>query len=116
MLQNKGYWYEWDGYAGYKEKWQTLAVQFPFVLVTVFTVIVILQKIEFGNRILDFLGSIALELYLVHNLFLLYMPVRNRVGYILACYGASIALASLLHFVDSQLIGLAGQIGRKDKV
>lgn len=116
MLQTKGYWYEWDGYAGYKEKWQTLAVQFPFVLVTVFMVIVILQKIEFGNKVLAFLGDIALELYLIHNLFLLYMPIRNRVGYIIGCYAASIALATLLHLVDRKLIGLVRQIGRKEKL
>lgn len=116
MLQTKGYWYEWDGYAGYKEKWQTLAVQFPFVLVTVFTVIVILQKIEFGNKVLAFLGEIALELYLIHNLFLLYMPIRNRVGYIIGCYAASIALATLLHLVDRKLIGFVRQIGRKEKL
>ena len=116
MIQNKGYWYEWDGYAGYKEKVQTLAVQTPFVLMTVFTVIVILQKIECGNKILDFLGSIALELYLIHNLFLLYMPVSNRIGYILACYAASIVLATVLHLVDRKLLGLTGQIGRKEKL
>lgn len=113
MLQNKGYWYEWDGYAGYKEKLQTLAVQTPFVLMAVFTVIVILQKIEFGNKVLDFLGAIALELYLIHNLFLLYMPASNRVWYIAGCYAASIALASLLHLADRQLIGLFRRIGRK---
>ena len=116
MIQTKGYWFEWDGYAGYKEKVQTLAVQAPFVLMVVFTVIVILQKIEFGNKILDFLGSIALELYLIHNLFLLYMPVSNRVWYILACYAASIALASVLHLADRKLIGLLRQIGRKTKL
>lgn len=116
MLRTKGYWVEWDGYAGYKEKLQTLAVQMPFVLLTVFTVLVILQKIEFGNKILDFLGSIALELYLVHNLFLLYMPASNRIWYIFGCYGASIALASVLHLADRGLIGLIRQIGRKEKL
>ena len=115
MLRTKGYWVEWDGYAGYKEKLQTLAVQTPFVLLAVFTVIVILQKIEFGNKILDFLGSIALELDLVHNLFLLYMPASIRVWYIRGCYGASIALATVLHVADHKLIGLIRQIGRKAK-
>lgn len=116
MLHTTGYWYEWEGYPGYKEKWQTLAFQTPFVIFVVFTVIVVLQKIEIGNKALDFLGSIALELYLIHNLFLLYMPVRNRVGYIVACYAASILVAILLHLIDQKLIGLIRQIGRKEKV
>lgn len=116
MIKNKGYWYEWDGYAGYKEKIQTLAVQTPFVMMTVFTVIVILQKIEFGNKILDYLGAIALELYLIHNLFLLYMPASNRIWYMIGCYAASIALASVLHLADRKLIGLLRQIGRKENL
>lgn len=106
MLQTKGYWYEWDGYPGYKEKWQTLGVQFSFVFVLVLTVVILLQKIKCSNRILDFLGEIALELYLVHNLFLLYMPVKNRGFYILACYAASIFLAVILHMIDRKLIRL----------
>lgn len=106
MLQNKGYWFEWDGYPGYKEKWQTLGVQFFFVFATVLAVIIIMQKLKFSNRILDFLGEIALELYLIHNLFLLYMPGNNRVVYILSCYGASILLAAVLRILDQKLIGL----------
>lgn len=116
MIQNVGYWYEWEGYPGYKEKWQTLAFQAPFVILVVFTVIVILQKIKIGNKILDFLGAIALELYLIHNLFLLYMPIRNRVGYIIACYAASIPVAVLLHLLDRKLIGLIRRIGRKENI
>lgn len=113
MLQTTGYWYEWPGHPGYQEKWQTLAMQTPFVLFVVLTALIVMQKIGIGNKILDFLGSIALELYLIHNLFLLYMPVKNRVGYILACYAASIALAAPLHWVDRKLIGLVGRIGTK---
>lgn len=106
MLQTKGYWYEWDGYPGYQEKWQTLGVQFCFVFVLVFTVVILLQKIKCSNKILDFLGKIALELYLIHNLFLLYMPIKNRGFYILACYAASILLAVILHMADQKLIRL----------
>lgn len=106
MLQNKGYWFEWDGYPGYKEKWQTLGVQFFFVFAAVLTVVILTQKIRFSNKILDFLGEIALELYLIHNLFLLYMPGNNRMVYILSCYGASILLAVVLHMLDKRLIRL----------
>lgn len=106
MLQNKGYWFEWDGYPGYKEKWQTLGVQFCFVFAVVITVVILIQKIKFSNKILDFLGEIALELYLIHNLFLLYMPISNRGLYIPACYTASILLAVILHMLDKKLIKL----------
>lgn len=106
MLQNKGYWYEWDGYPGYEEKWQTLGVQFSFVFAVVITVVILTQKIQFKNKILDFLGGIALELYLIHNLFLLYMPVSDRGIYIMACYAASILLAVILHMLDKKLIKL----------
>ncbi len=106
MLQNKGYWVEWDGYPGYKEKWQTLGVQFLFVFVVIITVVILTQKIRFGNKILDFLGEIALELYLIHNLFLLYTPGSNRVIYILTCYTLSILSAVVLHMIDRKLIGL----------
>ena len=116
MLQNVGYWYEWEGYPGYKEKWQTLAMQAPFVICVVFAAIVIMQKLQFGNKILSFLGDIALELYLIHNLFILYMPIRNRVFYIMACYAASIALAFLLHLIDNKLIDMIRRIGRKEKI
>lgn len=70
------------------------------------TVVILIQKIKFSNKILDFLGEIALELYLIHNLFLLYMPVSNRGLYIPACYTASILLAVILHMVDKKLIKL----------
>ncbi len=116
MLQNAGYWYEWDGYAGYKEKFRTLGIQVLFILFAVLTIIVILQKIEFGNKIMQFLGSIAIELYLVHNLFILYLPIRNRVFFIIGVYAASIVTAWLLHMIDQKLIGMVMKIGRKEKL
>lgn len=116
MLQHVGYWYEWDGYAGYKEKFQTLGVQVPFIFFVVLTVIVILQKIEFGNKILQFLGTIAIELYLIHNLFILYLPIRNRVFYIMGVYAASIVTAWLLHKADQKLLSIVMKIGRKEKL
>lgn len=116
MIQHVGYWYEWEGYAGYKEKFQTLGVQAPFILMVVLTVVVILQKIEFGNKIMQFLGSIAIELYLIHNLFILYLPIRNRVFFIIGVYAAAIVTAWLLHMLDQKLIGMVMKIGRKEKL
>lgn len=88
------------------ELWQTLGVQFFFVFALVITVVILTQKIKFSNKILDFLGEISLELYLIHNLFLLYMPVSNRVIYISVCYAASILMGAILHIPGKMLINL----------
>ena len=105
-LQTKGYWYEWDGYPGYTEKMQTLAVQLPFILCFVVFLILLTQKIQFKNKILTFVGEIALELYLVHNVFIMYLPVKNRFFFILAVYAAGIVTAFILHAIDKKIIGL----------
>ena len=108
-LQTKGYWYEWDGYPGYKEKMQTLAVQLPFILCFVIFLILLTQKIQFKNKILTFVGEIALELYLVHNAFIMYLPVKNRFFFFLAVYAAGIVTAFILHAIDKKIIGLFRQ-------
>ncbi len=106
MLKTKGYWYEWESYPGYAEKFQTLAVQLPFIICFVIFFVLLMQKIKFSNKVLQFLGEISLELYLIHNLFILYLPIKNRVFFIFAVYIAGIALAALLHIVDKKIIGL----------
>lgn len=105
-LQTKGYWYEWEGYPGYAEKFQTLAVQLPFILCFVMFVILLTQKIQFQNKILAFAGEISLELYLIHNVFITFLPIKNRFFFILAVYAAGIALAAMLHVIDKKIIGL----------
>ena len=104
-LQTKGYWHEWEGYPEYAGKFQTLAVQLPFIFFFVLFVILLTQKIQFKNKILSFLGEISLELYLVHNVFIMYLPIKNRFWFILAVYAAGIAAAAVLHAVDKKLIG-----------
>lgn len=109
-LQTKGYWYEWDGHPGYAEKFQTLAVQLPFIFFFVLFVILLTQKVQFKNKILSFLGEISLELYLVHNVFIVYLPVKNRFWYIAAVYAAGIVTAAVLHAIDKKLIGSLGNL------
>lgn len=112
-LQTKGYWHEWDGYPGYAEKFQTLAVQLPFIFFFVLFLILLTQKIQFKNRALSFLGEISLELYLVHNVFIMYLPVKNRFWFITAVYAAGIVTAALLHAVDKRLIEILKKITGK---
>ncbi len=108
MLQTKGYWMEWEGYPGYLEKVQTLACQVPMILFMVVTFFLITMKLQFGNRILDFLGKISLELYIIHNLFIINLrnqiQIKNDFMFILSVYVLSISMAVLLYAFDRKLI------------
>lgn len=106
MLSHVGYWKEWDGYPGYKEKFLTWLVQGPTVIIFVLTFLLLTMKVQFYNPIIKFLGKIAIELYLIHNIFILYLPyvIKNEFLYILCVYVGGILLATGIHSVDSLLI------------
>lgn len=110
MLETKGYWFETETYRGYKEKFQTLLCQLPMIIFLVGTFLLITYKVQFKNKALDFLGKIALELYIIHNLFITFL--RDGVGskndflFIATVYILSICLATVLHVFDQKLIHL----------
>ena len=64
------YWSETPGNPHYLDKFKCLGIQLPWVIICVITLLLIMMKVKFGNRVLKFLGGISLELYLIHNLFL----------------------------------------------
>ena len=111
-LANFSYWNEYPGYSGYKEKFICLAIQLPWVLFFVTSVILIMLKVKFSNPILKLLGSISLELYLIHNLFLLglsdgsIMAIRSRSMFMLLTILLSIVAATLINGFDNYFIGL----------
>lgn len=115
MLKTKGYWAEWDGHPGYAEKIQTLACQLPMIIFMVIAFFLITMKLQFKNKLLTFLGKIVIELYIIHNLFII--NLRNQIEikddfiFILSVYVLSISLAVLLHAFDQRLIALI--LGRK---
>ena len=43
---------------------------------------------------------------MVHNVFIVYLPVKNRFWYIAAVYAAGIVTAAVLHRIDRVLIGM----------
>lgn len=111
-LNTWSYWNEYPGYPGYKEKFLCLSVQLPWVIFFVITLILIMMKVKFSNPILKFLGSISLELYLIHNLFLAglhdgtIMKVKSASMYVALTILLSIGLAALLHGLDKYIIDL----------
>lgn len=106
MLQNVGYWKEYEGYPGYMEKALTWLVQTPAVVVFVLTFLLLTMKVQFGNRMLSFLGKIAIELYLIHNIFILYLlgAVKNDFFFFFCVYAGGIGLALGIHEFDKWLI------------
>lgn len=110
MLKTKGYWAEWDGHPGYLEKIQTLSCQLPMIIFMVITFFLITMKFQFKNDLLAFLGKIAIELYIIHNLFIIYLrdqiEIKNDFIYIISVYILAISMAVLLHAFDQRVIAL----------
>ncbi|MGN0327051.1 MAG: acyltransferase family protein [Lachnospiraceae bacterium] len=108
MLQYHGYWTEYAeiSYAqSIADKWMTLAVQLPMVFFFVITILVLGQKIKCHNAVLGFLGTISLELYLIHNFFLKKFSFISGTGmYFLLVLFCSILAAAILHRLDTILL------------
>lgn len=111
-LNKYSYWAESPEHMGYAEKFICLSFQLPMVIFAVITLLLVMMKIKFSNPVLKFLGSISLELYLIHNLFLEGLgdnTIANVTGpaiYAVLTVVLSIALATIIHFVDKYVISL----------
>ena len=113
MLRKYSYWSEIPGQdPKYLDKIRCLSVQLPWIFVFVCFVLLLMMKVRFGNPVLKFLGSISLELYLIHNLFLtglhngsvfnVYSPGMYCILTILLAIG----LATVVSGFDKYLIAL----------
>ncbi|WP_294404609.1 acyltransferase [uncultured Clostridium sp.] len=74
-------------------------------------ILILTMKLSFKNKILDFLGSMSLEIYLVHRVFLLclhsnYIYIENKFIYLALVYLLSILSSILLHKIDQGLLNL----------
>lgn len=107
MLSHVGYWMEYPGHRGYWEKLATFLVQCPMVIVFDLTFILLSMKVQFKNKVLSFLGVIALEMYLLQNIFITKLThvIDNDLLFFTAVYGATIVLAFFVHKLDTWLIG-----------
>lgn len=105
MLRFHGYWTETMTDKGYDDKLMTLVPQLFMTIAFVILVVLILMKCKFDNPVLRFLGKISLELYLIHNLLLMYCRSIAGTGmYVLAVVVGSILLATLLHMLDTWIL------------
>jgi len=106
MLSHVGYWMEYPGHRGYLEKLATFLIQCPMVIVFDLTFVLLSMKVQFSNKLLSFLGVVALEMYLLQNIFITKLThvIDNDILFYAAVYGATIVLAWVVHKMDKWLI------------
>ncbi len=74
-------------------------------------IILVTMKIKFSNPILNFLGKNALEIYLIHRLFLGIfrsesVNIKSSVAFCGLVYLCTIISAVILHYVDENIVGI----------
>lgn len=113
-LETYSYWSEIPGVdPNYDDKLRCLSLQLPWIIFFVCFLLLLMMKVKFSNGILKFLGSISLELYLIHNLFRLGLSegfiarIPSASMYIALTILMSVAAAAIIHGVDKYLISLA---------
>jgi len=106
MLSHVGYWLEYPGHRGYLEKLATFLIQCPMVIVFDLTFVLLSMKIQFNNKVLSFLGVIALEMYLLQNIFITKLThvIDNDIFFYAAVYAGTIVLAYVVHKLNHYLI------------
>lgn len=76
VYEQHGYWTGW-----LKDRIITYFFQVGWVISFVLLVVLILQKVRFRNRVLEFLGKFSLEIVLINGLFLeLFLKLEVRLG------------------------------------
>lgn len=111
-LMTWSYWSEIPGEdPAYLDKVRCLAIQLPWIIVFVCFILLLMMKIRFGNPVLKFLGSISLELYLIHNLFLNGLTgkiaqIPSAGMYIVLTILLSVGSATVISGVDKYFIAL----------
>ncbi len=101
MLKTAGYWTPSD-----LDKFKTLPVQCLMVIAFVLALFLISMKVQFKNWALSFFGTLALEIYLLQNIFItkLNPVIKNDLLFCLGVYVCTIALAFVVHKSDQWLI------------
>lgn len=112
ILYEISYWCEYNPALSRKEiffgRAAILSTQIVAVFLFVFTILLISMKLQFHNPVLGFIGSISLEIYLIHDLFLQlyqskYVYLSKEVMYVYAVIGSAIVAAVILWFIISKL-------------
>ena len=106
VVQNLGYYREWEGHPGYIEKAITAIVQSLAGCFFMAVIGLICMKVRFYNIIIAYVGKISLALYIIHDVMkrnVLYMfDKMPDPGFFLVVLIYSFVVASILHFLINQ--------------
>lgn len=122
MIRTYSYWSETSDNGGYADKLRCLSCQLPMIIFFVLSLLLISMKIQFKNPILNFLGKISLELYLIHNLFIINFRsdsmfyIESNFIYVIFVIIFAIFLAWLLHGFDQYLIKSISGMKNKESI
>lgn len=97
--------------SGIPESFLCLSVQLPAIALFVVAVLLIIMKVRLYNKVLQFIGRMTLELYLIQNLFLTllrsrFIQISNDIIYVLLVIFLSAIAAIGLHRLDTKIISL----------
>jgi surface polysaccharide O-acyltransferase-like enzyme len=113
LLETVSYWSEEPGGdPAVMDKLLCLSAQLPWILCFVLLLLLVMMKVRFGNPVLKFLGSISLELYLIHNLFLQGLAdgsvfrVPSASMYMLLTVLMAVGFATIVSGVDKYIVAL----------
>ena len=120
-LKKYSYWSEIPGETrAIGDKLRCLSVQLPWIMCFVIFMLLVMMKVRFGNPVLKFLGSISMELYLLHNLFLVGLrdgsifQVSSSSMYILLTVLLAVGMATIVSGLDKYIIALITGKKRED--
>lgn len=98
-----GYWTEFAGISWIEsvlDKFETLAVQMPMIICFVLLVLIIGLKVKVKNRILSFLGTISLELYITHRLCIwVFEWIKSPFLYLSVVILSSLILGTVFYYI-----------------
>lgn len=88
------------------DKLITAVVPYLMVVVFVLTLFLITMKLQFKNRGLSFFGELALEIYLLQNIFIVQLKsvIENDFLFYLGVYVCTIILVIGMHWIDQRVI------------
>ena len=99
-----------------------LKISSPFLtnIFFVLSVLVFFLKIKIGNKVLDFLGEISLELYISHGLFIItlrskYIYIDNELIWSLSTLAGTILLSYGLHILFQAILSFYKRTALKQK-